>query len=174
MAYNNIEVVHVVAFDQQYCIGKDNQMAWHISEDFKHFKEITQGGIVIMGRKTFESIGRPLPNRINWVISRDHTWQHDGVKVAHSIDDTLEQAVFDLDQVEKPSLFIIGGGEIFKQTLPITDRLEITHVQLDVQGDAFYPAIPDEFVLTEYSDHLSEKDAISFRFAQYLRQDNLC
>lgn len=174
MAFNNIEVVHVVAFDQNHCIGQNNQMAWHISEDFKHFKEITQGGIILMGRKTFESIGRPLPHRINWVITRDHTWSADGVKVAHTIDDALELAAMDLDQVEKPSLFIIGGGEIFTQTLAITDRLEITHVQLNVDGDAFYPTIPDEFVLTQYSDHLSEKDAIAFRFAQYLRQDALC
>ncbi len=174
MAYQNIEVVHVVAFDQKHCIGKDNQMAWHIAEDVQHFKQITQNGIIIMGRKTFESIGRPLPNRINWVITRDTHWSADGIKVAHSIEDALQQAIFDLEQVEKQSLFIIGGGEIFKQTLAITDRLEITHIELDVQGDAFYPAIPDEFVLTEYSDHLSEKGAIAFRFAQYLKQDNLC
>lgn len=174
MAFNNIEVVHVVAFDQQQCIGKGNQLPWHISEDLQHFKRITQGGIVIMGRRTFESIGRPLPHRVNWVVTRDRTWTAEGIKVAHSIDSALEQACFDLEQIEKQSLFIIGGGQIFTQTLAITDRLEITHIDLDVQGDAFYPVIGDEFVLTEYHDHVSEKDAIAFRFAQYLRQDNLC
>ncbi|KAF7276213.1 hypothetical protein GWI33_010810 [Rhynchophorus ferrugineus] len=127
-----------------------------------------------MGRKTYESISRPLPNRINWVITRDTTWQADGVKVAHSLEDALEQASFDLDQVEKQSLFIIGGGEIFKQSMDIADRLEITHINLDVQGDAFYPAIPDDFILAQYSDHSSEKDGIAFRFAQYLRPDHLC
>lgn len=174
MAFNHIEVVHVVAFDQQQSIGKDNQMAWHIAEDFKHFKEITQGGVIIMGRKTFESIGRPLPHRINWVITRDSTWTSPGVKVAHSLQSALEQASFDLEQVEKQSLFIIGGGEIFSQSLSIADRLEITHIDLDVQGDTFYPVIGDEFVLTQYSDHISAKGAIAFRFAQYLRQDDLC
>lgn len=174
MAFQDIEVVHVVACDVQQCIGKGNQLPWHISEDLQHFKRITQDGVVIMGRKTFESMGRPLPNRINWVITRDHQWTAEGVKIAYSIDNALEQAVFDLEEVDKPSLFIIGGGEIFKQTLPIADRLEITHVDLDVQGDAFYPAIPDDFILTDFSDHISAKDAISFRFAQYLRQDNLC
>ena len=174
MAFQNIEVVHVVACDQQNCIGKGNQLPWHISEDLQHFKRITQGGIVIMGRKTFESMGRPLPNRINYVITRDTTWTADGVKVVHSIEAALEQAAQDLAQVEKQSLFIIGGGEIFTQTLNIADRLEITHVQLDVQGDAFYPSITDDFVLTEYSDQISEKNAIAFRFAQYLKQDNLC
>lgn len=174
MAFQNIEVVHVVAYDQKNCIGKDNQMAWHISEDFKHFKEITQHGIIIMGRKTFESMGRPLPNRINYVITRDQNWSAEGVKVTHNIQAALEQAVQDLPNVEKQSLFIIGGGEIFTQTLAIADRLEITHIQLDVQGDAFYPSITDDFVLTEYSDHISEKNAIGYRFAQYLKQDNLC
>lgn len=174
MAYQNIEVVHVVAFDQQHCIGKDNQMAWHIPEDFKHFKETTQDGIIIMGRKTYESIGRPLPNRINWVITRDKTWSAAGVKVAHSLEDALEQASLDLSLVKKQCLFIIGGGEIFAQSLALCDRLEITHIELDIQGDAFYPAIPDDFVLAKYSDHLSEKDAVAFRFAQYLRQDNFC
>lgn len=174
MAFNNIEVVHVVACDQQQCIGKGNQLPWHISEDLQHFKRITQGGIVIMGRKTFESMGRPLPNRINWVITRDTSWSAEGVRVAHSIDDALELASLDLDQVDQQSLFIIGGGEIFTQTLDIADRLEITHIALDVQGDAFYPAISDEFILANASDHISAKGAIGYRFAQYLRQDTLC
>lgn len=174
MAFKHVEVVHVVACDQKNCIGKGNQLPWHISEDLQHFKRVTQGGIVIMGRKTYESMGRPLPHRINWVITRDTTWTAEGVKIAHSIDEALEKALLDLAQVEKQSLFIIGGGEIFSQTLDIADRLEITHVQLDVQGDAFYPSITDDFILTEYSDHVSEKHAIAFRFAQYLKQDNLC
>mgnify|MGYP003399239706 CR=1 FL=1 len=174
MAFENIEVVHVVACDQNNCIGKGNALPWHISEDLQHFKRITQGGIVIMGRKTYESMGRALPNRINWVITRDSSWSADGVKVAHSIEEALKNAAQDLKHVEKQSLFIIGGGEIFTQTLSIADRLEITHVQLDVQGDAHYPSITDDFVLTEYSDHISEKNAIGFRFAQYLKQENLC
>ena len=76
--------------------------------------------------------------------------------------------------MEKKSLFIIGGGEIFTQTLDIADRLELTHVALDVQGDAFYPAIPEQFVLSHSTDHRSAKHNIAFQFAQYLRQDNLC
>ena len=171
MAYNSIEVVHVVAIDQQHCIGKANSMPWHISEDFKHFKHITQGGVVIMGRKTFESIGRPLPERSNWVISRDPNWQHAGVQVADSVEQALAQASAELDQVEKNSLFIIGGAEIFKQTLAIADRLEITHVDLDVQGDAFYPAIPADFMQSQCTAHRSAKDQIGFRFAQYLKSE---
>ena len=124
MTFQNLEVVHVVAMDQQRCIGKANDLPWHISADLKHFKAITQGGVVVMGRKTLESMGRTLPNRVNWVITRDHNWSFEGTKVAYSIEDALTQAVADVQASEKPtSIFIIGGGEIFKQTMNITDRL---------------------------------------------------
>ena len=86
MSFQNLEVVHVVAMDQQRCIGQGNQLPWHISADLKHFKEITQGGVVVMGRKTLESMGRTLPKRVNWVITRDPNWAFEGTKVAHSID----------------------------------------------------------------------------------------
>jgi dihydrofolate reductase len=145
MAWQGIEVVHVVAMDKNNCIGKGNALPWHISADLKHFKAITQGGVVIMGRKTLESMGRALPNRVNWVITRDPSWQFEGVKVAHSIEDALNEALTDVQHSEKASLFIIGGGEIFTQTLNIADRLELTHVDLDVQGDAHYPKISEDF-----------------------------
>ena len=134
MAWQGIEVVHVVAMDKNNCIGKGNALPWHISADLKHFKAITQGGVVIMGRKTLESMGRALPNRVNWVITRDPLWQFEGVKVAYSIEDALNEALTDVQHSEKASVFIIGGGEIFTQTLNIADRLELTHVDLDVQG----------------------------------------
>ena len=122
MTFQNLEVVHVVAMDQQRCIGKANDLPWHISADLKHFKAITQGGVVVMGRKTLESMGRTLPKRVNWVITRDHNWSFEGTKVAYSIEDALTQAVADVQASEKPtSIFIIGGGEIFKQTMHITD-----------------------------------------------------
>ena len=168
MSYKNFEIVHVVAMDQQHCIGKANDLPWHISADLKHFKAITQGGVVVMGRKTLESMGRALPNRVNWVITRDPNWSFEGVKVAHSIEDALERAIADAKASEKPeSIFIIGGGEIFKQTMHIADRLELTHVQLDVQGDAHYPKIPNEFKKTASESHLDDKTAIAFEFATY-------
>ena len=129
MAFQNLEVVHVVAMDQQRCIGKGNDLPWHISADLKHFKAITQGGVVIMGRKTLESMGRTLPKRVNWVITRDTSWAFEGTKVAYSIEEALAQAVADVQASEKPdSIFIIGGGEIFKQTIDIADRLELTQL----------------------------------------------
>ena len=168
MSYKNFEIVHVVAMDQQHCIGKANDLPWHISADLKHFKAITQSGVVVMGRKTLESMGRALPNRVNWVITRDPNWSFEGVKVAYSIEDALERAIADAKASEKPeSIFIIGGGEIFKQTMHIADRLELTHVQLDVQGDAHYPEIPNEFKKTASESHLDDKTAIAFEFATY-------
>lgn len=168
MAYQDLEVVHVVAMDQQRCIGKDNDLPWHISADLKHFKEITQGGVVVMGRKTLESMGRALPKRVNWVITRDPNWTFDGVKVAHSIEEALQGSVNDVSASEKPnSIFIIGGGEIFKQTLAIADRLELTHVDLDVQGNAHYPEVPDAFKKVASESHIDDKSAIAFEFATY-------
>lgn len=167
MAWQDIEVVHVVAMDKNNCIGKGNALPWHISADLKHFKAITQGGVVIMGRKTLESMGRPLPNRVNWVITRDPSWQFEGVKVAHSIEDALNEALTDVQHSEKASLFIIGGGEIFTQTLNIADRLELTHVDLDVQGDAHYPKISEDFQKVNSEHHQDEKSLVKFEFATY-------
>ncbi len=168
MAFQDLEVVHVVAMDQQHCIGKDNDLPWHISADLKHFKEITQGGVIVMGRKTLESMGRALPKRVNWVITRDTDWSFEGTKVAHTIEDALNQAVADVKASEKPeSIYIIGGGEIFKQTMSIADRLELTHVELDVQGHAFYPEIPAEFKKVFSEQHIDDKTGIAFEFATY-------
>ena len=168
MTFQNLEIVHVVAMDQQCCIGKNNDLPWHISADLKHFKEITQGGVVVMGRKTLESMGRTLPKRVNWVITRDTNWSFEGTKVVHSIEDALTQAVADVKASEKPdAIFVIGGGEIFKQTMNIADRLELTHVELDVQGDAYYPEIPVEFKKVASEQHIDDKTGIAFEFATY-------
>jgi dihydrofolate reductase len=170
MAFQNLEVVHVVAMDQQRCIGKGNDLPWHIPADLKHFKAITQGGVVVMGRKTLESMGRTLPKRVNWVITRDPNWSFEGTKVAYSIEEALTQAVADVQASEKPkSIFIIGGGEIFKQTMTIVDRLELTHVELDVQGDAYYPEIPTEFKKVSSEKQRDENTGIVFEFATYTK-----
>jgi dihydrofolate reductase len=156
--------------DQQRCIGKGNDLPWHIPADLKHFKAITQGGVVVMGRKTLESMGRTLPKRVNWVITRDPDWSFEGTKVAYSIEDALSQAVADVQTSEKPeSIFIIGGGEIFKQTMNIADRLELTHVELDVQGDEYYPEIPIEFKKVSSEKQQDENTGIVFEFATYTK-----
>lgn len=171
---NDIQLTHVVAFDNNRAIGSNNQLPWHIPEDLAHFKRITAGGVVLMGRKTFDSIGRPLPNRTNIVISRDSTWQGvDGVLPAHNIDDALvlgKEALGKTELVEdKNTLFVIGGEQIYRQTLDFATTLEITHVITDIKNpDAFYPALPKDFVQTFCSDvSYDDKSGIGFYFATY-------
>lgn len=162
------QIVHVVAIDHHHCIGKDNGLAWHIPEDLKHFKEITTGGVVVMGRKTFLSIGKPLPNRTNWVVTRDTTWTADGVKVAHSLEQVLELAG---DDCTDGKLFIIGGGEIYRQSIDMADILEITEVDLDIKGDAFYPPIPSDFTEVWRSEpKMDDKSGVGFRFVRYQKK----
>ena len=114
-------------------IGKDNDMPWHMPADLAHFKKVTLGKPVVMGRKTFESIGRPLPGRKNIVITRNADWQHDGVEVVSSPDEALAK-VSDVEEV-----MIIGGGNIYQQFLPQADNLYLTFIDLDVEGDTKFP-----------------------------------
>lgn len=125
----------VVAIAKNGMIGCANKLLWHISEDLKHFKRITSGGCVVMGRKTFESIGKALPNRRNVVISRNRDYKADGCEVYTSIDEALV-ALSSLHE-----LFIIGGGDIYRQTLPIADKIELTVVERDFEGDTRFPEI---------------------------------
>jgi len=128
----------IAAVAQNNCIGKKNDLPWNIPEDLKHFKDITSGHIVLMGRNTWESIPekfRPLPNRKNIVITRDIKYMvPKGVEVYSSIDEALEK-------YKKQDLFIIGGASIYKQTIEKADKLFITEVHQFVDGDAFFPEI---------------------------------
>ena len=131
----------VVAAAENNAIGKNNQLLWHLPEDLQYFKRTTMGKPIVMGRKTFESIGRPLPGRLNIVITRQQDWQHDGVKVVHSIDDALRlaEAQSMIDGVDE--VMVIGGAEIYKTALPQADKLYITRVDAEIEGDAFFPEI---------------------------------
>lgn len=170
LSAHNIALVQVAALDKKHAIGKNNQLAWHLPEDLQHFKQLTLGGVVVMGRKTFESMGKPLPNRVNWVITRDKSWKADGIKIAHNLTEVLIASIKDVQKSAKNnSLFIIGGGEIFTQSLPIADVLELTHVDLDCHGDAFYPAIPTDFAVA-HSASLVSQSGILLNFVRYQRQ----
>ncbi|UTW44768.1 dihydrofolate reductase [bacterium SCSIO 12696] len=136
----------IVAMARNGTIGRNNQLPWHLSGDLRYFKAVTMGKPVIMGRKTWESIGRPLPGRTNIVVTRQAGWCPEGenmaaVKVANSLDAALElaQQVAAADGVSE--LMVMGGGEIYRQALPLADRLYITEVDADVEGDAHFPAL---------------------------------
>jgi len=129
----------IVAAASNGVIGVNNQLPWHISEDLKYFKRVTLGKPVVMGRKTYESIGRPLPGRPNIVITRDQSWSAEGVTVVHSIADGLKAGEA---LAQGGEVMVIGGAEIFNATLPLADRLYFTEVKRDYEGDAFFP-LPD-------------------------------
>ena len=120
-------------------IGKDNKLPWHFSADLKYFKALTTGGTVIMGRKTFESIGKPLPNRSNFILTRQKDpFYGEGVVICNSIDEAV-------GQVKTSKAFIIGGQEIFAQTMEHVHGIYLTLIDADYEGDAFYPEIPGFF-----------------------------
>jgi dihydrofolate reductase len=131
----------IVATDSQRGIGINNTLPWKLAEDMAHFKRLTTGNTVIMGRKTFDSIGRPLPNRRNIVITRNAEWRHDGVETAHSLDEArrLVEAAGDAQA------FIIGGAEIYAQALPMADVVVQTEIGASYDCDAFFPPLSAEW-----------------------------
>ncbi len=134
----------IVAMANNRAIGKDNQLLWHLPEDLKYFKRVTMGKPMIMGRKTFESIGRPLPGRLNIVVTRQQSWQHEGVKVVHSVEDAkkLAEAQAYIDGVDE--IMLIGGAELYNTSIDHADKLYLTRVDADLDGDAFFPDVDNK------------------------------
>ena len=127
----------IVAAASNNAIGKNNALLWHLPNDLKFFKNTTWGMVVIMGRKTFESVNKPLPGRINIVITGQEGWNADGVLVASGLDDALEQARL----TNCKEIFIIGGGEIYRQSMSLADKIYLTRVHEALEGDVFFPEI---------------------------------
>lgn len=131
--YNAQMISLIAAMSKNRVIGKDNQLPWHIPEDFQYFKEMTLEKPIIMGRKTFESIGRPLPKRRNIILTRDTHFETPGCEVFHTIEDVLKALK------NEPEIMVIGGATIYEQFLPLADRIYLTEVNIDIEGDAFFP-----------------------------------
>jgi dihydrofolate reductase len=155
----------IVATDEKNGIGKDNQLPWHLPADLKHFKTLTTGHPIIMGRKTFDSIGKALPNRQNIVISRQDNYVADGAEVVASL-----QQAFDLCD-NAGEAFVIGGAQIFEQALPIADILYLTVIHHQFAADTFFPEIdPDSWVEAERFRHeADEKNIYPYTFIKYKR-----
>ncbi len=132
----------VVAMARNRVIGRDNGLPWRLSEDLKRFKATTLGKPLLMGRKTFESIGKPLPGRRNIVLTRDRAWHAQGLDVVRSVEAALQLAR------GAPELAVIGGAEIYRLTLPIAHRIQLTRVEADIAGDTLFPALD----MTEWSE----------------------
>ena len=149
----------VVAISRNHVIGKDNKLLWHLPADLKHLKEITTGHTVIMGRKTYDSVGRPLPNRRNIIITRRDIVVS-GCEVVHNIEEAI-----DLCKAEA-EVFILGGAEIYKQAVYLTDRIYLTIVHQDFDGDSFFPKIDKaEWREVSREDHQpDEKNHLPYSF----------
>ena len=147
-----IIISHVVALSNNNVIGIDNDLPWNLKTDLNHFKEYTTNKIIVMGRKTYESIGRPLPNRINYIVSNTIK-DLDGASIFKSTEDALESAKEICNMNENyDEIVIIGGGYLFRDTLSITNKLVLTNVDCDIEGDVFYP----EINLNEWKEIKSE------------------
>ena len=154
----------IAALDKNRLIGADNGMPWHLPADFKHFKEITMGKPVVMGRKTFESIGKPLPGRQNIVISRNG-FSADGITSVNSIDAALH-SVGDIEEV-----MIIGGANIYHQMIDKADRMYLTHVDAECKGDAWFPEIEASSwnIVNQLFVQKDEKNNFNFNIISYER-----
>lgn len=151
----------IVAIDANGGIGANNTMPWHLPDDLKHFKRTTSGHPVIMGRKTFDSIGKPLPGRRNLVVSRNPAWHHDGAETVGSVGQAL-QLTGDAD------VFIIGGAQIFAQTMTLADRLIVTEIAHSYECDAFFPAIdPQLWRETARESGVQDGDGLAYAFVTY-------
>ncbi|WP_429022000.1 type 3 dihydrofolate reductase [Aeromonas allosaccharophila] len=161
-----ISMIAAMAHDR--VIGKDNQMPWHLPADLAHFKRVTLGKPVLMGRKTFESIGRPLPGRRNLVISRNPGYQVEGIEVVGSVEAAL--ALLAGSSVEE--LMVIGGGHLYGEMLPSADRLYLTQIDLAVEGDTRFPTFDDgQWQRIECESHpADEKNPHPYSFETWQRR----
>ena len=155
----------IVAIAENGVIGREGDLPWHLSADLRRFKQITMGHHIVMGRKTYESIGRPLPGRTSVVVTRSADYQAEGVLVARSLDEALTLAAGDEET------FIIGGAEIYRQALPLARRIYVTRVHAEIEGDVFFPEFdPSAWKLLEAERHEpDEKNAYPYSFQVFGR-----
>lgn len=156
----------IAAVSENNGLGKNNQLVWHLPDDFKRFKQLTTGHHIIMGRKTFESFPKPLPNRTHIILTRDKNYKADNCLVVHSLQDAIGLAVKD------PNPFIIGGGEIYALALPFANEIELTKVHTNIDADAFFPEIPKtewDLIAEEFHEE-DEKHQYSFTYQTYVRK----
>ena len=169
-----IPLVLVVAAGENGVIGRDNAMPWRLKSDLQHFRRVTMGKPVVMGRKTYLSIGKPLVGRTCIVVSRDPGCEIAGVVVAASLDAALDVARADALRRGADAIMVIGGGDIFRQTMAAADRLLVTVVHARPQGDVFFPPIsPQEWRETERREHAQGPgDDATFTIVDYARADD--
>ncbi len=168
-----MRITLIVAVAQNGIIGRDGGLPWRLSSDLRRFKADTIGKPVIMGRRTHQSIGRPLPDRLNIVVTRDRAFRAEGVEIAHSLADALTLArIRGRCMTGADEICVIGGGDLYAQALPLADRLRVTHVLAEVDGDTRFPAIdPARWQVVSSTEHApGEKDSHATRYVVYDRR----
>jgi dihydrofolate reductase len=153
----------IVAAAQNGAIGKDNQLLWHISEDLKRFKSLTMGKVCIMGRKTYESIGKPLPGRQFVIITRQPDYAVAGATVVHSLETALQHCVPDQE------CMVIGGAEIYRAALPLAKKIYLTRVHADFEADAFFPSLADEWMIENRSPRFATDSGLEYQYFDLFR-----
>lgn len=158
----------IVAFSENYVIGANNKLLWHLPADLKRFKNLTTNHTIIMGRKTFDSIGKALPNRTNIVITRDKNWKFEGVISVSNFEEALEIA----KQNNESEAFVIGGGQIYDQNFQKFDKLYVTKIDKFYEGDTFFPIILENQweIIESILGVLDEKNTIPHAFVNYIRK----
>ena len=151
----------IAACSNNWVIGNDNQLIWHIPQDLKRFKNLTNGNPVLMGRKTFQSIGKPLPNRTNIIITKDANFKAEGCLIYSDWRDVLP--IF-----EKQNLFVIGGGEIYRQLMSVADKIELTWIDKEFEGDTTFPEINEKWKITNVEPYST--DDFTYEFRTYERK----
>jgi dihydrofolate reductase len=161
-----VQITLIVAKAKNNVIGKDNQLIWKLSADLKRFKSITSGHFILMGRKTYESLGKPLPNRKHIIITRNPDSQ---APEGHYAFSSVEEAVIFCNKIGVEQLFIIGGGQIYEATINRCDRLEITEVEAEPEGDTYFPEIDPKIWKETEREHFpaDEKNEFPFAFVTY-------
>jgi dihydrofolate reductase len=156
----------LVAMDKNRLIGRDNDLPWRLPADLAYFKKVTMGHPIIMGRKTFEAIGRPLPGRRNIIVTRNKQYEQPGCEVLYSIEDIYKVGS------GTEEVFVIGGAEIFKEVLPMMDRLYITYIDEEFEGDTYFPNINESEwrMISEEPGITDEKNPYHYRFVVYEKQ----
>ncbi|CCG20065.1 dihydrofolate reductase [Taylorella asinigenitalis 14/45] len=154
----------IVAYSRNHVIGLDGDMPWRLKGDLAYFKKTTMGCPIIMGRKTRDSLGRPLPGRLNIAITRDTTYKAEGTETLPSLEDALK---FAKKHSETRDIFIIGGGQIYKQALPLADRVYATEIQHEFKGDTFFPQLDGSEWIEISRDPQLEENGISYDFVVY-------
>ncbi|MFD1199494.1 dihydrofolate reductase [Brucella gallinifaecis] len=170
---SKVVVSIVVAASENNVIGRDNDMPWKLSTDLKRFKALTLGKPVIMGRRTWESIGRPLPGRPNLVVSRDTAFKAEGASVVNSLEAAIELGRKLATESGVDEICIIGGGKIYAQALPLVDQVHLTRILATIDGDTFFPAIDSEIWQQVSLEEVpaGEKDSHPTRYIRYDRRD---